>query len=63
MVTDYYHIPQKTTRAVQYPQADQKPEIEVTVQQAVQEAIRQAVPTIQYNYGNVYVYITINIPS
>jgi hypothetical protein len=59
MVIDYFHIPQKTNKAV----VVQKPEIDDAVRQAVEEALRQAVPTIQYNNGNVYVNLTINIGS
>jgi hypothetical protein len=59
MLIDYFHIPQKTNKAL----AVQKPEIDNAVRQAVEEALRQAVPTIQYNNGNVYVYLTINIHS
>jgi hypothetical protein len=57
MLIDYFHIPQKTNTAV----AVRKPEIDTAVRQALEEALRQAVPTIYYNNGTVSVYLTINI--
>ncbi len=55
MVTDNYYIPQKTNGVVQ------KPEIQEVVRQAVQDAVRQVLPPIQYNNGDVHIYITVHL--
>jgi hypothetical protein len=55
MVTDNYVLPQKTNGAVQ------QPDIEALVRQAVQEAVRQVLPPIQYNNGDVHIHITVHL--
>ena len=54
-MVDNYYIPQKT------PVAAPKPVNEAAVRQAVQEAVRAALPPIHNNSGSVNLYITVHI--
>jgi hypothetical protein len=54
-MVDNYSIPQKNKVA------DPKPEVEVTIRQAVQEAVQAAISQIRTQGGSIYLYITVNI--
>ena len=54
-MVDNYYIPQKITVVAP------KPVNQPAVRQAVQEAVRAALPPIQNNSGSVNLYITVHI--